>query len=116
MGKGMDKLGAWAFVGGLALAIIIAIVSASAPPTWAVWLLALIGVVVGLLNVGDHEVQLFLVAGIAFLLSFQALSTIIRSLALGWESVSTFFGLVGVFIAPAIAIVAVKALFVLSKD
>jgi hypothetical protein len=57
-----------------------------------------------------------LIAGIAFLFSFQALATIIETLALGWTAISAFFSLLSVFIAPAIAIVALKVLYDITKD
>lgn len=114
--NGMSKLGVWAFVLGMLLAIIIAIAGAGTTPTWAIVLLALVGIVVGLLNIGDREVQLFLVAGIGFLLSFQALSAVLQSVTLGWTGAAVFFGLLSVFIAPATAIVGLRALYNVAKD
>ena len=115
--KGSFKLGAWAFIIGLVLAIIIAIwsgLSKNATPPWAVILLAVLGIIVGLLNITGAEVQKFLVATIAFLLSFSSLGTVLK--ALGWVGVDTFFYLLAVFIAPAAAIVAIKALFAIAKN
>jgi hypothetical protein len=117
--KGSFKLGAWAFVIGLILAIIIAVwsgLSGTTTPPWAVILLAVLGIIVGLLNITGAEVQKFLVAAIAFLLSFSSLGTVLKALALGWVGVDTFFYLLAVFIAPAAAIVAIKALFVIAKN
>jgi len=61
-------------------------------------------------------VSKFLIASIAFLLSFQALGAVLEALAFGWNAVSAFFNLLVIFVAPAAAIVAVKALFRLAKD
>lgn len=112
----MDIIGSWVFLIGLILAIIIAVLSATNVPTWAVVVLAIIGLIVGIANVTDAEAHHFLIAGIAFLLSFQALSGVITELALGWLAVSTFFSLLSIFIAPAIAIVALKVLYDITKD
>jgi len=110
-------MGGWAFLIGLILAVVVAIISASAVPTWAVIVLGILGLVVGLMNVTDKEVMLFLVAGLSFLLSFQSLSNIFTTVTLGLgAAISTFFDLLSIFIAPAIAIVAVKALFEMTKD
>ena len=109
-------MGAWAFIIGLILAVIVAIISASNVPSWAIITLAVLGLIVGLLNVTDKEIMMFLVAGLSFLLSFQALSAVFKSLTFGWSAVGPFFDLLSVFIAPAIAIVAIKALYNLSKD
>ena len=115
MAKGMS-IGGIAFLVGLVLAILIAVFSASAVPSWAVAVLAVLGLVVGLLNVTDKEVMLFLVAGLGFLLSFGALSKVITSLAFGWDAVGAFFALLEVFVAPAVAVVAVVALFRMARS
>jgi hypothetical protein len=119
MAKGDINWGAWAFIIGLILAIVIALISAlggSAVPTWGVIVLAIIGIIVGLLNVTGRESQRFLIAAIAFLLSFNSLGKVIEVLKLNWVGLDVFFYLLSVFIAPAAAIVAVKALFTISKD
>jgi len=110
------KIGVWSFIVGLLIAIIVAIFSAQEPPVEAIFVLAVLGLIVGLLNIKDKEIQLFLVAAIAFLMSFQALSYLFRFITLGWTAVATFFNLLNVFIAPAAAIVAMKALFSIAKD
>lgn len=111
-----QSVGGIAFIVGLVLAIIIALFSSAAPPTWAVFVLALLGLFVGILNVQDKEVQLFLVASIAFLISFQSLAFVVETLAFGWDAVSAFFSLMNVFIAPAAAVVAIKAIFDVAKN
>lgn len=110
------SMGGIAFIIGLILAVLIALVSAAAVPTWAVFVMAILGVIVGLLNIQDKEINLFLVAAIAFLISFQAFGNVIATLAFGWEAVSAFFNLMSIFVAPAAAIVAIKALFRLTRD
>lgn len=111
-----SNIGILAFLGGLVLAIILAVVSANNTPIWAVIVLATLGIIVGLLNVSAAEVQKFLVAAIAFLLSFSSLSALFTRFAGGWLAVGTFFGLLVVFMAPAAAIVAIKALYLLARD
>lgn len=110
------KLGAWTFIIGLIISALVAIFSASVVPTWAIYSIAILGMFVGFMNVTDNEVQLFLVATIAFLISFQALSSVFTVLALGWGAVASFFNLMSVFVAPAAAIVAVKAIYDIAKD
>ena len=114
--NGMSKLGVWSFMIGLVLAIVIAVFGAASPPVWAIALLAIVGVVVGLLNIADREVQLFLIAGIGFLLSFQALAMVFSTLTFGWSGAAVFFGLLSVFIAPATAIVGLRALYNVARD
>ena len=111
-----EKIGVIAFYVGLILAVIIAIISAGQVATWAVIVLGILGVIVGLLNVTDKETIPFLVATIGFLVSFAALSSLISVLALGWTAVQTFFILLQVFVAPAAAIVAIKTLYEVTKN
>jgi hypothetical protein len=72
--------------------------------------------IVGILNITDKEMMLFLVASVTFLLSFQSLSFIIDSLTFGWEFGSAFFRLMNAFIAPAAAVVAIKAIYNVAKE
>jgi hypothetical protein len=104
-----NRLGGWAFVIGLVLAIIIAMFGANA--TWPVYVLAVLGLIVGLLNVTDRETLPFLIAAIAFLLTFGTLGSIVSAIPGIGGATASFFGLVTVFIAPAAAVVAFKALF-----
>lgn len=112
----MKSFGGIVFIIGLVLAAIIAVVSAAAPPIWAIYVLAIIGIIVGLLNITDKEIMLFLIAAIAFLISFNSLSEVFTLLAFGWDAVAIFFSLMSVFVAPAAAVVAIKALYQLTKD
>ena len=115
MGKGIS-LGGWAFIIGLILAIVIAIIGSGDVAPWAFFVLAILGLIVGLLNVTDKEVVPFLIAGVAFLISFTALGNVITTLAFGWEAVASFFTLLGVFMAPAVAIVSLQVLFGITKN
>ena len=112
----MKGLGSIAFIVGLILAAIIALFSANTIPAWSVFLVAILGIIVGLLNIAEKEVQHFLIASVSFLISFQALSNVFTTLALGWRAVSAFFSLMSIFVAPAAAIVAVVALYNIVKD
>ena len=112
----MKSFGGIAFIIGLVLAAMIAVFGSIDTAPWAVYILAVLGLIVGLLNISDKEIVLFLVASIAFLISFSALSTVFTVLALGWDAVSSFFSLMNVFVAPATAIVAIKALYKVTKN
>jgi hypothetical protein len=118
--KGGIRFGVWAFLIGLILAIVVALISGSGEvvevPPWSLIVLAVLGILVGLLNVTATEVQKFLIASIAFLLSFSSLGKVFEGISLGWVGVGTFFYLLSVFMAPAAAVVAVKALFSIAKD
>jgi uncharacterized membrane protein len=122
MAKGDMKLGVWAFLIGLLLASVLALVNvfqgASKPPVWAVVVLAFLGVLVGLLNVTASEVQRFLVAMIAFIISATAMKDVFTALGDSglWIGLASFFNLVSIFLAPAAVVVAVQALYLLARD
>ncbi|MBI4177378.1 MAG: hypothetical protein HY516_03345 [Candidatus Aenigmarchaeota archaeon] len=101
-----DKLGTWAFILGSAIAVLSAFISADAALLKTI--LVLLGIIVGLLNVSDKDITHFLVAAIAMLAVGNA----------NFDSVPVFgsvlqkmFGNMVIFVAPAAAIAAVKAVY-----
>ena len=97
-----DQLGAWSFILGLALAIILAFVAVN-----FAWLLILLGIIVGLLNIQDKEVTQFLVAAIA-LIAVGSADVNILGIPLILSNIVTF-------VSPAAVIVAVKAVYAIGR-
>ncbi|MEJ2304604.1 MAG: hypothetical protein P8Y14_24020 [Anaerolineales bacterium] len=97
-------IGKWAFIVGLVIAVLAGLFF---QPTWAIWVLAILGVIVGLLNITAEDTRSFLLAAIAFTISATALNTI--------PVVGTAFSLVlpfvVAFVAGATIVVAFKELF-----
>ena len=108
------KVGRWAFVIGLILAIILAMLGTE--QIWPIYLLLVLGLLVGLLNISDKEVGSFLIAAIAFMFTFTALGNVAEGIPVIGGTIAKFFLLVNVFIAPAAAVVAFKALFGHAKN
>jgi len=98
------RIGKWAFVVGLVIAVLAGLFF---QPAWAVWVLAILGVIVGFLNVTAEDTRGFLLAAIALTLSATALNTL--------PVVGTAFSLVlpyvVAFVAGATIVVALKELF-----
>ena len=69
----IDIIGKWAFIIGLVIAVLAGLFF---QPEWAIWVLAILGVIVGLLNVTAEDTRGFLLAAIALTLSATALNTI----------------------------------------
>ena len=67
------KMGRWAFIIGLVIAVLAGLLW---QPGWAIWVLAILGVIVGLLNVAAEDTRSFLLASIALTLSATALNTV----------------------------------------
>jgi hypothetical protein len=97
-------IGKWAFIVGLVIAVLAGLFF---QPAWAIWVLAILGVIVGLLNVTAEDTRGFLLASIALTLSATALNTL--------PVVGTAFSLVlpfvVAFVAGAMIVVALKELF-----
>jgi len=100
----LEMVGKWAFIVGLVLSVI---VGAFFQAEWVVWVLAILGVIVGVLNVTGEDTERFLLAAIAFGLSVTALNTV----PLLGEAITNILGSVAAFVAGAVVVVALKALF-----
>ena len=100
----LEKIGKWAFIVGLVLAVVVGYLAQAG---WVVWVLAILGVIVGLLNVTREDTQSFLLAAIAFGLSATALNTI----PFVGGILSAILGYVAAFVAGAMIVVALKSLF-----
>ena len=57
----MGQVGKWAFIGGIVLAVVAAFVTQT---TWIYWVLAVLGLVVGFLNVTAEETKGFLLSAV----------------------------------------------------
>ena len=107
--KGSNMLGSWAFLIGVILAIILGLFGVITS-TIAI-ILVLIGLVVGLLNIADKEVQPFLMSG----------AVLIIAAAFGQQVVATIGFLDNILEAlllvfvPATIIVALKNVFSLAR-
>jgi hypothetical protein len=100
----LETVGKWAFIIGLVLAVVVGYIFQA---EWVVWVLAILGVIVGLLNVTREDTERFLLAAIAFGLSVTALNTVP---GLG-PHITNILGYVAAFVAGAVVVVALKALF-----
>ena len=119
-----EKVGAWAFIIGVAIAIIAGLFGTSLgminPATGAleknaVLVLGLLGVIVGILNVTDREVGLFLIAAIALLVAAGGVSVLLSEIPSFGVLLQQVLKCAIVFVAPGAAIVAIKALWDISR-
>jgi hypothetical protein len=100
----LDVIGKWAFIIGLVIAVLAGLFF---QPEWAIWVLAILGVIVGLLNVTAEDTRAFLLAAIALTLSATALNTI----PFVGTSFTVIMSFVVAFVAGATLVVAFKELF-----
>ena len=110
MAKGGNVVGSWAFLIGVVLAVVLGILGA-VNANWVI-VLAIIGLIVGFLNIADKEVEPFLMSG-AVLIIASALGQGVMKLVPVINDV--LVALLAVFV-PAIIIVAIKHVFTLAKS
>lgn len=108
--SGKDILGKWAFFIGFILAIVLGLLG----PITGTWLIVLviIGLLVGLLNIGDKEVTPFLMSGIALIIASALGGTVMSSV----DVISSVLDALLVVFVPATVIVAIKNIFTLARD
>ena len=110
-----QKIGSWAFIIGVVLAIITGLLGATVFGSFAAWLPVLfiiLGFVVGFLNITDKETTGFLVAVIALLVAG----------GISWASIpmigvylAGIFGNIASLLAPAAVIVGLKTVWNLAR-
>jgi hypothetical protein len=108
----MQRIGHYSFIVGILIAIIVALFPALRGDM-SVWILVILGIIVGLLNVTTKEVSGFLIATIALIIASSASAL---SLSVIWIGLTQILGNVIIFVAPAAIIVSVKAIFALAAE
>ncbi len=119
-----QNIGEYAFLGGILVAIIIGIFASMLIEFIPILLalLAIMGLLVGLLNITEKELPNFLIASIALLAIPTALTSTVSNLttipgfALVADYIIRFAGALAAFIAPACFVNAVKAIWLMAKS
>jgi len=110
----MEKVGVWSFIAGLVIAIIAALVWGVT--STVVWILGILGIIVGLINIGDREVMMYLLASIALIIGASGLITVVGAVGIGVTMLTNFLHAIVIFVAPGAVIVAIKAIFEVAKS
>jgi len=118
------KIGETAFLLGMLIALIIGVFSSflgDFQPT-ALGILALLGLIVGLMNIREKEINTFLIASLALLLPTSALSNVTSNIDNLLPAASVimspargFLDALTVFVSPAAFVLAVKAIYNLAR-
>ena len=109
MAKG-NMIGRWAFLIGVILAIILALVGDLSPNWTAV--LVVIGLIIGLLNVADGEVHQFLLSGAVLIIAAGLGRDVMSAVT---AATSILDALLAIFV-PAPISVAVKNVFSIARN
>jgi hypothetical protein len=104
-----SKLGHWVFLAGFAIAIILGIVWPGR--IWIASILVLLGIIVGFLNIRASEVNQFLLAAVALILSIKSFE-LIPAIGTGITNILAY---ITIFVAAAAVIVALIAVWKLAS-
>ena len=102
-------LGSWAFLIGVILALILGLFGVL-NATW-IYVLVVIGLIVGLLNIADEEVQPFLWSGVALIIASALGQGVMQQAAVLNNALNA---LLAIFV-PATIIVAINNVFSMAK-
>jgi len=105
----LDKIGRWAFIAGVVVAVLAGLFVVGV--SWVTWILAILGLVVGFLNVSTTDPQRFLLAAVALTLSASA----VLSLPVVGFVLTNILANVLIFIAAAMLVVAIRTLLETAK-
>lgn len=108
-----NVLGAWAFLVGVILALVVGLAWLSSPG----WIMALVvlGIIIGLLNVGGVELKDFMLAGaVLVVVSYYAGQGLLGLELVGINIGGIIQSLIALFV-PATIVVALKAVFALAR-
>lgn len=120
-------IGKWSFIIGLAIAIIVGLWAGFGKIDTSILavlygVLAVLGLLVGLINISGKEAESFLVAAIALMVGSNAMNSALDALkfeqhiSLLVESTIKTLGAINYFIAPAAFVVALVLIYKLGKD
>ena len=105
----MGLVGKFSFIVGLVIAVA---GSLGFEQAWFGWVLAVLGLIVGFLNVSNKESQTFLLAAIALIVAANAVGAI----PYVGEGTTRIIANLVLFLGGAVLVVAVKSLFAVARD
>ena len=108
--KTSNVLGSWAFLIGVVLALLLGLFGVM-NATW-LYVLVFIGLIIGLLNIADEEVQPFLWSGIALIIASALGQGVMQQVVVLNNILDS---LLAIFV-PATVIVAIKNVFAMAKS
>lgn len=107
---GGSKLGGWAFLIGVILALVLGFLG-QLNATWT-WILVIIGLIIGLLNITEAEVDSFLMAGVVLIIASAFGGSVVSAVPVLNNILQA---LLAIFV-PATIIVAIRHVFSLARN
>ena len=104
-----NKVGSLALIVGLIIAVLAAF---GVTADWLPWVVAVLGLIIGLLNISGAESQRFLLAAIGLMLT----ATAVIELPYVGDIVTAIVTNIVVLLAPAVLVVALRSLFETARN
>lgn len=116
-----EKIGSWAFILGVLLAIVLGLAGSYFPDLHSYLVLALVvlGLLVGLINITDKEIKVFLIAAIALSMvggissGLLAIDTVLKPVGTYLQMIVQY---IATFVYPAALVVALKAFYLIARS
>ena len=105
----MENMGKWAFIIGFVICVVAGLLLVQ---PWMFWVLAVLGLIVGFMNITGEETKTFLLAAIGLMLSASS----VMSIPVIGPAVTDVVANIVAFISAAVLVVATKTLFEVAKD
>ena len=108
-----NQLGSWAFLLGVIIAVIFGIVdwASGTSPEWVGWILVILGLVVGLMNITDKEANPFMISGVILVLVSWLGADVMSTIGI----VQSVLNAILMLFVPATIIVALKSVWGIAK-
>lgn len=112
----LAKIGSWAFIIGVIIALIVGIFSAGKANPVTTSVLIVLGLIVGFLNVTGRETTPFLLAAVSLVIVSSFGGTKLGAIPTIGVTLEGTLGALMTFVIPATIIVALKAIWALAHD
>ncbi len=109
----MEEVGKWSFIIGIIIAIVAGLLPNIQAQPWVMWVLVVLGLIVGFLNITDKETTSFLIAAIALMTVGGTGLTVFGSVG---GLVLGILNNIVAFTAPGALVVALKAVYSMSSN
>ncbi|MEM3369741.1 MAG: hypothetical protein QXE90_02720 [Candidatus Micrarchaeia archaeon] len=119
MNEALQKIGPWAFILGMVAAIILGLFpKAIGGLSVNLLVLGILGIIVGIVNVTDKELDRYVLANIGFLIAAAMFESLLRALQLGDVSVAlvSITQNIVFFVAPGLAVVCLREIFEVARE
>ncbi|HLC58862.1 MAG TPA: hypothetical protein VJI68_03290 [Candidatus Nanoarchaeia archaeon] len=115
-GSTLGMIGAWSFIIGAVIALILGAIPSTAGTPWVIGVLLVLGVIVGFLNVTEKEIVPFLVACIALLVAVPTFGAAVGGFGSTFGWLTRILLHIGVFVVPAAIIASIKAIVAITSN